>query len=537
MSIAIQRISYVHADKDCLFSNISLSINKGDKIGLVGKNGSGKSTLMQIIAGKRTPTSGTISLPASGIYYVPQHFGQYDHLTIAQALGVEDKINALHAILDGKVDDLYFSTLNEDWNIEERTQAALSFWGLEDFSLKHPMNQLSGGEKTKVFLAGIKIHEEAFILLDEPTNHLDYFYREKFYNFIQSFRGSLLVVSHDRTLLNLLPVTYELQENGITVYGGNYDFYKEQKTIESQALLQQLEEKEKQLRLAKKTAREAMERQQKHDVRGEKQNQKKGVARIVMGNLKSQAEKSTAKLKGIHADKTESIQDELRKLRSSAPSPSSLKTDFNSSSLHTGKILIDAQNINFGYNEEKLWKNPLNIEIRSGQRIAIKGRNGSGKTTLLKLITGELEPQDGTIFRADHLSYVYLDQEYSIIRNERTILEQAEAFNRIPLPEHELKTILNRFLFPAAVWDKPCEKLSGGEKMRLSFCCLMINNNTPDLFILDEPTNNLDIQSIEIIADTIKRYSGTVLVISHDKQFLEDIGINNENPENMIAID
>lgn len=269
-----------------------------------------------------------------------------------------------------------------------------------------------------------------------------------------------------------------------------------------------------------------MERQQKHDVRGEKQNQKKGVSRIAMGNLKSKAEVSTAKLKGIHVDKTETIQEELRKLRSSAPPPSTLKTDFNSSSLHKGKILVSAQKINFGYSDEKLWKEPLDFEIRSGERLAIQGNNGSGKTTLLKLITGKLEPQEGLISRADNLSYVYMDQEYSIIRNDRTILEQAEAFNRIPLPEHELKTILNRFLFPADVWDKPCKKLSGGEKMRLAFCCLMINNNTPDLFILDEPTNNLDIQNIEIITDTIKRYSGTVLVISHDKRFMEDIGIN-----------
>lgn len=495
-------------------------------MGLVGKNGSGKSTLMQIITGKLTPSSGTVSLPASGIYYVPQHFGQYDHLNIAQALEVEDKINALHTILNGQVDEQYFSILNEDWNIEERTQAALSFWGLQDFPLTHPMHLLSGGEKTKVFLAGMKIHEEAFILLDEPTNHLDYSYREKLYDFIQSFRGSLLIISHDRTLLNLLPVTCELQRNGISVYGGNYDFYKEQKTIESQTIQLQLEEKEKQLRLAKKIARETLERQQKHDVRGEKQNQKKGVSRIAMGNLKSKAEVSTAKLKGIHVDKTETIQEELRKLRSSAPPPSTLKTDFNSSSLHKGKILVSAQKINFGYSDEKLWKEPLDFEIRSGERLAIQGNNGSGKTTLLKLITGKLEPQEGLISRADNLSYVYMDQEYSIIRNDRTILEQAEAFNRIPLPEHELKTILNRFLFPADVWDKPCKKLSGGEKMRLAFCCLMINNNTPDLFILDEPTNNLDIQNIEIITDTIKRYSGTVLVISHDKRFMEDIGIN-----------
>lgn len=527
MSITVQGVSYIHADKETLFTNINFSVNTGEKVALVGNNGSGKSTLLQIIAGKLTPTSGIITVPPSGLYYVPQHFGQYDEMNIAQALQVEEKIKSLHAILNGEVDEHHFTTLNEEWNIEERTQAALSHWGLKEFPLSQPMHTLSGGEKTKVFLAGMEIHAESVILLDEPSNHLDYHYREKLYNYIRSARTTIIVVSHDRTLLNLLPVTCELSRSNIHVYGGNYEFYKEQKGIIQQALQQQLEEKEKQLRLAKKVAREAAERQQKHDVRGEKRNEKKGVARIAMGNLKSKAEVSTAKLKSVHSEKTGSIQQEIRSIRSSIPAPNSLKTDFNSSTLHSGKNLVTAQQINFGYDDTLLWKQPLDFQIRSGERIAISGNNGSGKTTLLKLITGELNPTQGVVSRTEKLSFVYLDQEYSIIRNDRSILEQAEAFNTIPLPEHELKTILNRFLFPAETWNKPCVKLSGGEKMRLAFCCLMVNNNRPDLFILDEPTNNLDIQSIEIITDTMKRYVGTVLVISHDKWFLQEIEVSN----------
>ena len=143
---------------------------------------------------------------------------------------------------------------------------------------------------------------------------------------------------------------------------------------------------------------------------------------------------------------------------------------------------------------------------------------------MLRLITGELTPTGGTIERAD-FTYVYLDQEYSLIQNEYTVSEQAEAFNLRHLPEHEIKIILNRYLFPASEWDKSCRKLSGGEKMRLAFCCLMISNNTPDMFILDEPTNNLDIQSIEIITATIKNYAGTVIAISHDNYFIQEIGV------------
>jgi len=189
--------------------------------------------------------------------------------------------------------------------------------------------------------------------------------------------------------------------------------------------------------------------------------------------------------------------------------------------------LITAKDINFSYNNnDALWKESLSFQLKSGDRLCIKGVNGSGKTTLLKLITGEIVPTQGSLSRID-FKYVYLNQEYSIIKNDKSVLEQAETFNSRNLPEHEIKTILNRYLFPATVWDKSCRKLSGGEKMRLAFCCLMISDNTPDMFILDEPTNNLDIQSIEIITATIKNYTGTVVVVSHDKYFVNEIGIEN----------
>lgn len=241
------------------------------------------------------------------------------------------------------------------------------------------------------------------------------------------------------------------------------------------------------------------------------------------------AENSSSKLSNVHAEKTDKIQQEITNLKGSLPQTNKLKTDFNASALHIGKILVTAQNINFHYPDSNtnLWTVPLSFQLRSGNRFCIKGDNGSGKTTLLKLITGELTPTGGTIERAD-FTYIYLDQEYSLIQNEYTVSEQAEAFNLRHLPEHETKTILNRYLFPQDVWNKPCSKLSGGEKMRLAFCCLMIADNTPDLFILDEPTNNLDIESIEIITATIRNYQGTVLAVSHDRDFLKETGIEQE---------
>lgn len=524
MSISIQQLTYIHADKEILFKDLNLSVNKGRKIALIGNNGSGKSTLLQIIAGWLSPSSGTVVCP-DDTYYIPQHFGQYDEQTITEVLRVDKKIKALHAILEGNASMENFNALNDDWNIEERVQAALGSWGIGDKLPSQPMYELSGGEKTRVFLAGMEIHTPSVILLDEPTNHLDTAGRERLHDFIKRTSSTLIVVSHDRTLLHLLNTTCELTSNSINTYGGNYEFYKEQKDIMMAALQQQLEEKEKEIRLAKKTAKEVSERKDKQNVRGEKANAQKGIPRIAMNNLKDKAEKSTTKLNNIHTEKAEKLANEMHRLKKSLANAATLKTDFNASALHNGKILVTARKANFSYDSNvMLWEVPLSFQLKSGDRVCIEGPNGCGKTTLLKLVTGEITPIQGDFLRAD-FNCVYLNQEYSIIKDEQNILEQAETFNHRNLPEHEVKTILNRYLFPASVWDKPCRKLSGGEKMRLAFCCLMISNNTPDIFILDEPTNNLDIQSIEIITSTIKNYTGTVLVVSHDKYFVNEIGI------------
>lgn len=524
MCISVQQLCYIHADKEPLFQDINLTVNKGEQISLVGNNGSGKSTLLRIIEGSLKPTSGKVICTCVP-YYIPQHFGQYDQLTVMQALQVESKINALHAITTGDVSVENFTLLDDDWNIEERCLAALSLWGLKHIRLEQSMSMLSGGEKTKVFLSGIQIHSPEIILMDEPTNHLDIESRQKLYDFIRSSRATMLIVSHDRTLLNLLPFTCELDRSKITLYGGNYDFYKEQKEVVLNALQNQLSEKEKELRLAKKIAREALELKSKTDVRGEKSAVKKGTPRIAMGTFKDQAEKSTVKLKGIHDEKMTSINSSIADIRTALPDMRQMKTDFNSPNLHIGKILVTVKDLNFGYGSQRLWKEPLNLQIRSGDRIRFGGNNGSGKTTLLKLLLGELEPTDGFIEHAD-FKYVYIDQEYSIVYPHLTVFEQLEQYNRFAKPEHELKMILSRFLFPVGTWDKSCSKLSGGEKMRLAICCLMVSNSTPDIFVLDEPTNNLDIQSVSIITSAIKDYRGTVLLVSHDLYFVKEIKIS-----------
>lgn len=523
MSIAVQGVSYIHPDKEVLFHDINFVINKGQKVALIGNNGSGKSTLLQILAGKLEPSEGSIncsSLP----YYVPQHFGQYNGMTVAEALGTSLKLKALHSILAGDASEANFAALDDDWDIEERCITALSFWELEHVRLDQSLDTLSGGEKTKVFLSGIKINCPSIVLMDEPTNHLDINSRERLYGFIENTATTLLVVSHDITLLNKLPYIYELAKNEVVAYGGNYGFYKEQKNLQLEAMHSSLDEKEKQLRQARKTAREAAERKQREDARGKKRGEKQGIPKILMGNRKDKAEKSTAKLAGIHDEKMGNLKEDIKNLQNSLPDNSLMKLGFDDPALHTGKILAEAKEIDFRYNGKELWQKPLTFQIRSGDRLSIQGRNGSGKTTLMRIITGELQPQNGTITTAS-FSHLYIDQEYSIIDDSKTLPEQVETFNTSLLRDHEIKTLLNRFLFPHAVWGKKCQCLSGGEKMRLMLCCLHAANKAPDMLLLDEPTNNLDIQSAELLTSVIKDYKGTILVISHDSHFTNEIRI------------
>ena len=522
--LILQNLTYFHPDKDLLFEDINLTVNKQDKIALIGNNGSGKSTLLKILAGILKPVEGTVKSEDS-VYYVPQIFGQFNDYTIAQALKIDKKLAALQEILDGHMTGTNLAELDDDWTISERCSEALSFWNLHGLDLSQKMASLSGGQKTKVFLAGIAIHQPKIVLLDEPSNHLDIPGRTILYDYIRSTSNTLMVVSHDRTLLNLLDTVFELGRKGITIYGGNYDFYAAQKKVESNALFQDLKSKEKALRKARETERESIERQQKLDARGKKKQEKAGLPTIVMNTFKNNAERSTSRIKDIHAGKVDAITQDLSQLRTGLSDIDKMKMGFDNSSLHKGKILITAENINAAYQGQTLWKKPLSFQLVSGSRIAIKGYNGSGKTTLIKLILGTLKPVAGALHRAENRA-VYIDQDYSLIDNSLSVYEQAQQFNSGVLQEHDIKIRLNRFLFGRNDWKKQCVNLSGGEKMRLILCCLTISNQAPDMIVLDEPTNNLDIQNIEILTAAINEYQGTLLVVSHDSYFLEQVNIH-----------
>lgn len=520
----LQDVVYTHPNGDVLFSDIHLTILPQQKAGITGVNGAGKSVLLQLIAGLLKPSSGTVRVDGP-VYYLPQLADQFSSFSIAEMWGVADKLKALQAILNGDVNETHFTVLNDDWTLEERCTEALEAWGLKEVRMDQLMAGLSRGQQTRVLLAGIAIRQPALVLLDEPSNHLDKSSREQLYAYLHDTRDTVLVVSHDRTLLDQLPFIYELSEKGLQAFGGNYSFYKEQKELEQAALQHELKEAEKALRKAKELERETKERKQRQDARGKKKQENAGLPTISMNTFRNNAEKSTAKLKGIHEEKTGQLSGDVKRLREEQPDSGTMRLDFDEASMHRGKWLIGAKDIQVKINGRDLWEEPILLDVFSGDRIAIAGDNGSGKTTMLQLLMGLRQPGEGKVERAE-FNYLYIDQDYSQIGGKQTVQQLAAAYNTAGLQPHELNSRLTHFLFYPEDWDKPCSGLSGGERMRLLLCCLTLTNEPPSLLVLDEPTNNLDLQNISILTEAVRSYKGTLLVVSHDEWFLREVGVS-----------
>lgn len=522
MSIIVSGVSYRYPDCPSLFENVSLSLSAGEKVSIVGPNGAGKSTLLRLLAGRLTPASGSI-VASSRPHFIPQRTLP-EARSVAELLGAADKLRALRAICAGSADPLDFDTLGDDWAIEERCRAALDEWGLSGKELDSSVASLSGGQRTKAMLAGWSLHAPEIVLLDEPTNHLDRTTRAKLYDRIERTQATLVAVSHDRALLDLLPATCELTAAGIRLYGGNYDFYREQRSIEEQALADRIEAERTALRAARRRAREVCERQERRIAQGERNKSKAGQARILVNARGAQAQNSAARLRDRHASIVDEAQRRLAELCGRQTQRRELHIDFDDADLHTGKRLIRAEGVNFAYaGGDPLWPRPLDLEIRSGDRVHLTGDNGSGKTTLVRLLLGELTPTAGSVERAG-FSAVYLDQECGALDASLSVRAMAERCNGQHLSDHEIGIRLDRALFPHGTWDKPCRTLSGGERMRLRLCCMMLSDSMPDLMVLDEPTNNLDTASLATLTGTIRDYRGTLLVISHDDRFVCEIG-------------
>ncbi|SEA46293.1 ATPase components of ABC transporters with duplicated ATPase domains [Arachidicoccus rhizosphaerae] len=545
----LDQLTYSHPNCPVLLKDLNLSLPPG-LTGVVGANGSGKSTLLQLIAGKLQPTLGKITCQEP-LHYVPQHYGQFDQLTVAEVLEIQPALQALYEILNGNTSPHNFEILADQWDLEERLIIALNKWGLKSGNITAQgqvapgtfLSKLSGGMKTKVLLSGLSLHNPSFILLDEPTNHLDLESRSRLYDYLQGFSGTALIVTHDRALLDRMQHILQLDNQGLTLYGGNYDFFLMEQAKHEAALERQLSTKSQILKAAERTQRQALERKQKQDSRGKQKQQKAGLPTILQHSLQGKAENSRADLLESHHKKLSGIKADLSELRNQQRRKEAMRFEVEDSKRPIGKILLEATDLNFSYpnhskpipGQRPIWSIPLTFKIPSGIRCIIEGKNGSGKSTLFALIAEKLQPdqghfrywnsQDKQIGKPQPLTILTLDQDYTLINNNLTIFEQAMSYKSPECLPSEVGIILTRFLFTVDYWDRRCLNLSGGERMRLALCTLQLRKQAPDILILDEPTNNLDLAHLEILTTAIKSYKGTLLVSSHDIQFLEEINM------------
>ncbi len=521
--ICISGLGYTLPDGHSLFKNINFNIT-GGKTGIVGSNGCGKTTLLKIISGELKPGEGSIL--TNGIFAVlEQDQSGYTGLTIAEVLGVDQKLAALHSISAGKGREADFILLGDEWNIEEHILSVTCKAGLERIPLDRLFGQLSGGEAARLLFVKCLLQNPDFIMLDEPTNHLDGASRTLFYDMVANYRKGLLVVSHDRQLLRLMDTIIEITPVAAKTYGGNYDLYYRQKITEHDALEQQILTAELGIKKGRQIAAAAAASRKKINARAEKNNANGGIPKILLNKRRGKGEKTLARIAAVHEKKLNRMQNHVAELKENLPANNRIKIDLNAEPEYKGRILIKADDVNFGYNETLLWRQNIDYTIYVQERISLAGNNGSGKSTLINLFTGKLQPVSGHI-TCNNIHIGIIDQKYELIVPGLTVLENMRQRARKDIKEHELRIRLGRFLFYRDEVFKQAEVLSGGEKCRLSLACLLAVSNEPDLIILDEPTNNLDLAGIEQMQSALQQYSGTLLVISHDRIFLENIGID-----------
>jgi ATPase subunit of ABC transporter with duplicated ATPase domains len=377
----------------------------------------------------------------------------------------------------------------------------------------------------RVRIAGLLVQEPDFLLLDEPTNHLDYSARLFVYELIRSWKKGLVVVSHDRTLLSFVDQIAELGAQGLRFYGGDFQFYKHQRAAEKEAAEQSLATAKLKLKKAQTTARRTVERQQKRSASGHKHAAKTGISLMFAGNMKRKAENSASKLQGRHQKKIEDASRALQLAREGSPPDNHIIVDLEQPTVPAGKRMVELSKVNYRYAgaERFLWSTALDITITGAERVCLDGPNGSGKSTLIDLICGRKTPSAG-VAKVATQRIGFIDQSVDLLDPALSVLDNLKQAAQAR-PEHELRILLGRFLFQKDAVLKTTSVLSGGERVRGALACLLGADQAPEILILDEPTNNLDLASVEAVASALGNYRGTLIVVSHDREFLEEIGV------------
>ncbi len=505
------------------FDNLSIKIGQS-KAGVVGDNGIGKTTLFQLISGILVPHSGRIKVNGS-LSYFPQNYAATDSQTITDVLGVQPILEAIKNIKDGNLESSNFELADNNWAIEDKIKGIFAELNLEEIPLDYPFNQLSGGQKTKVLLGKTFLSLSDFILLDEPTNNLDLASREKLYHFIEKSDRTILVISHDRKLLNKVDEVIELTTKGLFRYGGNYDHYALQKEISINALQHDLEHTKRELKNAQISLQQSKEKKEQKKSKGRHAFLSGKIDKATANSKRGRSEKFDSRLATMEERLLEDAKNALNLSKAKIEFKNEININLEHTYVPAGKMVLDIDDLTFSYDSGNrfLLKN-FKLQIRGPERIALTGDNGAGKTTLVKLILGQLKPNSGEIkLGVDYICY--LDQNVDFLQSHLSLVDNFKQHNP-SLCLFDAYSALAAFNFRNKEAEKITRHLSGGEKIRAGLACSLIAKTPPQLIILDEPTNHLDIRSIEHIESILNCFQGGMLVISHDSTFLKNIGVD-----------
>ncbi|MEU0462893.1 ABC-F family ATP-binding cassette domain-containing protein [Amycolatopsis sp. NPDC006131] len=516
--IVVSGLSFSWPDDTPVFDQLSFSVPDG-RTGLVAPNGAGKSTLLKLIAGELTPSDGGVSVDGL-LGYLPQDLPLTGEPTVAEVLGIEPVLRALAAVESGDVAEEHFTTIGEDWDIEERTRAQLDRLGLEAITLDRTLGTLSGGQIVSLGLAAQLLKRPDVLLLDEPTNNLDLQARHQLYAVLDDWSGCLVVVSHDRALLDRMDRIAELDGGEIRYYGGNFTEYEQAAQAEREVAEKNIRSAEQEVKREKREMQQARERAAKRASNAQRNLSNAGLPKILAGARKRNAQESAGKADGTHAARVSAAKAKLDEAERSLREDQKITLELPQTAVPAGRTLFLGE----GLRKRDLFGDGVDLTIRGPERIALSGANGSGKSTLLRMITGDLDPDGGEIKRADG-RIAYLSQRLDLLDDARTVAENLAA--AAPgMPPSDRMNLLARFLFRGDRAHLPGAVLSGGERLRATLACVLFAEPPPQLLLLDEPTNNLDLVSAGQLESALNAYRGAFVVVSHDERFLSEIRID-----------
>ncbi|WP_042171533.1 ABC-F family ATP-binding cassette domain-containing protein [Streptomyces sp. NBRC 110035] len=515
-AITCTALSFTWPDGTPVLEDLDVTFGPG-RTGLIGVNGSGKSTLLKLISGELRPTGGTVRVTGE-VGHLPQNVTLDTSLRVDEALGIAAQRAALHAVEAGDVTEAHFETVGDDWDVEERALATLGELGLGKIGLDRTLGEVSGGESVLLRLAALLLDRPDVLLLDEPTNNLDLYARRRLYTAVGNWPGVMVVVSHDRELLELVDQIADLRSGGVTWYGGSYTAYEEALAVEQEAAERMVRVAEADLRKQKRELADTQVKLARRKRYGQKMRDQKREPKIVMDARKRAAQESAGRHRIMHEERLAGAKERLDEAAEAVRDDDEIRVDLPCTAVPPGRTVLTLMDLELAYGARVRGC----FELRGPERVALIGRNGAGKTTLLRTVAGELPPVSGEA--AAQVPLRFLPQRLDVLDDELSVAENV-ARSAPDATNNRIRARLARFLFRGARADQKAVTLSGGERFRATLAALMLAEPAPQLLMLDEPTNNLDIAGVRQLTTALESYQGALVVASHDQPFLESVGI------------